>query len=233
MKTSTKLLTAAAALLLGSLLSYDLALSAEYRTGHYKNPFYGYTPLSLSGFNEIAVPAASRFSIAIKRGPYAVHLNDEATKYVRITRQGPRLTVALAYPEKEEHLGNRQTVIISCPELRQLSTDAPASVAGNRPEGGCFVTLEALQQDSLTVRAGHNSSVRLWGSALGHFRALMTDRSHLSLEKTNRIQSADLAIGAGGELEQECGIAQPHYQFARNTSVHFEGAAAYGLGAMK
>ena len=36
MKTSNKLFVAAVALVLGLLATYDVALRAEYRTGHYK-----------------------------------------------------------------------------------------------------------------------------------------------------------------------------------------------------
>ncbi|UOQ99145.1 hypothetical protein MUN81_06535 [Hymenobacter sp. 5317J-9] len=231
MKTSNKLFVAGVALLLGSLLTYNLALSAEYRTGHYKQPFYGYTALPLANFSEVAVPTATRFSIKVVRGPFAVHLNEDAAKYVRISQQGARLTVALAYPDKEENLGNRETVVISCPQLRRFTTDAPATVAGRRHPNGGYAVLENLLQDSLAVNATSGMTVHLVGSALAHLRVSAAGGTQLSLEKSNRIRSAEVAVGDRCSLTQECGIERPRYRFAATAIAQFEGEAAQSLGA--
>ncbi|MBD2724213.1 hypothetical protein [Hymenobacter armeniacus] len=230
MKTSNQLFAAGVTLLLGSLLTYNLALSAEYRTGHYKKPFYGYTALPLTNFSEVAVPTATRFSIKVVRGPYAVHLNEGAAKYVRISQQGQRLTVALAYPDKEEDLGNRETVIISCPELRRFTAAVPATVAGRRKGAGGHVVLENLLQDSLAVDAASGVSVQVVGSELAYLRVNAASGTELGLEKNNRIRSADVAVGDRGVLNQACGIEHPRYRFAATATAHFEGEAAQGLG---
>ena len=56
MKTSNKLFVAAVALVLGSLATYDAALRAEYRSGHYKDPLHNYQALGLRNFDAVSVP---------------------------------------------------------------------------------------------------------------------------------------------------------------------------------
>jgi hypothetical protein len=240
MKTSNKLFVAVVGLVLGSLGAYDAALRAEYRTGHYKDPFANYNALALRNFDAIAVPAASAVSVKIVAGPFAVHVHKDAAEYVHLTQQGQRLTIALDYPKESKFLGFEETVVISCPQLRQLTTDGVFTIAGQtrlkkRVEYGNSndVIVQGFSQDSLLVQQDHAGSVELIGNTLGQLRAVVGTSVGsgpvLKVDAGNRIQNAMLAMGHQSQLDIRTSIPQLRYQLSDSTKVTFAGAAVQHL----
>lgn len=156
MKTSNKWLLAALLLLLGSLTAYNRDLRAEYARGAYKNPLLSTTALNFKDFTEVDVPAASRLGVRVVAGPYGVRVNKAAEKYVRVTQQGTRLIVALAFPEDVKHMERTEAVTISLPRLRQLTAGGAYSAAGKllteRQGQGGHVQIDGFRQDSLRVQ---------------------------------------------------------------------------------
>ena len=239
MKTSNKLFVAAVALVLGSLATYDAALRAEYRTGHYKDPLHNYQALGLRNFESVSVPSASGLRVRVEAGPFAVRVNQDAAGYVHVTQQGRQLLVTLAYPDKPESLGRRETVVISCPRLVALTTEGTYTVAGKTEQlqTGGEVEIKSFRQDSLTLRQNQSSQVRLVGNTLGWLRASAGthpgSEPRLEIGADNRIQGADLAIGHRGHLGLATAIARLRYQFSDSASVVLTGAAARSLGTSK
>ncbi|MBF9219942.1 hypothetical protein [Hymenobacter ruricola] len=241
MKTSNKWLLAALLLLLGSLTAYNMGLRAEYAKGTYKDPAQTTTALNFKNFSEVDVQAASQMGVKIVAGPYGVRLNKQAEKYVKVTQQGQRLTVRLAFPEQQESLGGRQgVVIISCPQLRQLTAGAAYQVKGKvltdkAPGYDRALRVEGFRQDSLWVRQDLGSQVEMANNQLGYLRAETGrspgSRSVLHIANTNRIQAADLNVQRLAELKLEAGgIKQLRTHFGDSAQATLTGAGLSNLG---
>ena len=237
MKNSTKWLLAAALVLLASLTAYNMALRSEYRKGTYKDPLREYTTLAFKSFTEVAVPAAGVVSVRIVPGPFSVRLSPQAARFVHLSQQGGRLSVTAAFPEQVENLGRGAAVVISCPRLARLSTDATYQVQGqahrnNRPVwlGNCQVLVQGFAQDSLTLHAEADSGIELSDNHLGYLRAVAgtSPGSHptLQLNSGNRIEAASLTLeNQSVLLLNDVVIPQLRYQFADSARAMLTGAA--------
>jgi hypothetical protein len=241
MKTSNKWLLAALALLLVSLSAFNTALRTEYKKGAYKDPNSNTVTLNLKDFTEIDVQAASMMGVKIVAGPYRVRVNKEAQKYVKLTQQGSRLTIALAFTDGRQQLGGRQgVVVISCPRLMQLTTGATYLIDGKAqtdkmPGYDRTVQVEGFRQDSLRVRQDLGSQVELANNQLGYLRAeagqTPGSRSVLRIQKNNRIGTADLSMQHQTELRLEAGgIAKLRTQFGDSARATLTGAGLRNLG---
>ena len=238
MKTSNKIFVATLLLLLGSLTAFNLALRAEYRTGSYKDPLHNYTTMALRNFNTVAVPSASGLKVKIVAGPFAVRVNKDAADFVHVTQRGGQLLLTLDYPREPQYLGRQEAVVISCPRLAALTTNATYTVAG-KPlvdglQTGGTVVVQGFRQDSLTLRQERSNQIRLVGNALGWLRAVVGTSPgsgpELEIGPDNRIQAADLAIGHQGRLALSTAIPHLRQQFSDSATVTFSGAAARRLG---
>lgn len=238
MRTSNKFLMAALALLLGSLTFFNLSLRAEYRRGTYKDPLRNTTALNFKNFAQISVPAASALKVKIVAGPFGVRVSDRVAEFVKVSQQGGRLTVTLAFPEERQYLGGGEGLTISCPRLNQLSASATYSVNGkpvtDRAGRGGSVRVQGFQQDSLTLRQDQGARLELAANQLGYLRAdagtSVGSRSVLRIEPGNRIEAADLRMQSQSELQLEGRIGQPRYEFGDSAKASFSGPALRGLG---
>ena len=241
MKTSNKLFVAAVAVVLGSLATYDAALRAEYRTGHYKDPMHNYQALGLRNFETVTVPSASGLKVKVVAGPFAVRVSKDAADYVRVTQRGQQLFVSLAYPEKVESLGRQEAVVITCPRLTLLAVEGAYTVAGKallgERQAGGEVEISGFRQDSLTLRQDQSNQIRLTGNTLGWLRASAGTRPGsepgLGIGADNHIQAADLTIGHRAHLDLAAAIPRLRYQFSDSASVVLTGAAARSLATAK
>ena len=235
MKNSTTYLLAALLVLLASLTAYNMALRAEYRAGTYKDPLRGFTALSFKNFDAIAVPAAGILTVKIVAGPYGVHLSPEVAEYVHLRQQGRQLEVSASFPSRREYLGNRPLLIISCPRLATLRTDARYQQAG-QPQVekqyalGHSVQVQGFRQDSLTVLADHASRVELAGNKLAWLRAEAgaSPGSHTALHvaSDNHVAAASFRLQAQSELVLDnTAIAQFQHQFGDSAKVTLTGVA--------
>ena len=241
MKTSNKLFVAAAALVLGSLATYDAALHAEYRTGRYRDPLRNYQTLSLRGFDRISLPAAGMVNVKVERGPFAVHLSKDAAEYVHVAQQNGQLAVTLDYPKEWKWLGPKDALRITCPQLTALSTEGTYTVAGkpqhNKLQGGGEVEIKGFRQDSLALQLDQSSRVVLTGNLLRQLRAATGQRPgtepELNIGADNHIQAADLAVGNRGHLVLATAIPNLRYQLSDSVSVVLNGAAARRLSGIR
>jgi len=200
MKTSNLLLLIAALVLLGSLTAYNLALRAEYRRGTYQDPLREYSHLNFRNFSEVAVAAASTGSVKIVAGPWGVRLSPAAVPYVHLAQQGQRLVVTATFPDQWRWLPG-EAVVISCPRLAALSTDAVYTEAGKtvmdtRIEPRYRVLVQGFRQDTLRLQADRATRVELAANRLGYLAAETgrTPGSHtaLLLDDDNHIETASL-----------------------------------------
>ena len=239
MKNSTKYLFAAILVLLTSLTAYNMALRAEYRKGDYKNPLRGYVSLDYKNFTEIAVPAAHAVSVKVVPGPFSVRINPGAKQYVQLSQQGNKLVITANFPEGRHYFGPAQMVLISCPHLVALTTDATYEENGKHVITKYFqdsqpVWVQGFAQDSLTVRADRGSNIELADNKLGYLRATvgtsLGSHSKLQLHSGNQIAAADLTLGHQSELEiNNVAIPKPRYHTTDSTKVILTGAALGSL----
>lgn len=239
MKNSNRYLLAAVLVLLASLTAYNMALRTEYRKGTYKDPLHGYTALAFKGFTEIVVPAASSANVKIVAGPFSVRINPAAAEYVRISQQGQRLLITANFPETHKYLGRNETVVISCPRLAALTTDAVYQEHG-QPQvdkehaNGRRVLVQGFRQDSLLVQSDRASRVELVSNDLAFLRTVAgpTPGSHTSLQLNadNHIAVADLTLRHQSELVlANVLIPRLHHQFGDSVKVTLTGVALGSL----
>lgn len=244
MKKSNIWLSAALAVLLLALSAYNLGLRAEYRRGTFKDPLRGTTALNYRDFDAIDLPAAGAMSVRLTAGPYAVRVSDAAAKYLKISQQGSRLTVALVFPEERKYLGGREMLTISCPHLRQLSTGGTYSEkgrvvtphSGDNGPGGYAVRVRGFGggRDSLLLRQDQATRVELTGCQLAYLRAETGrhpgSRAVLDIAPDNRIAAADLRLPHQGELHLAARPGTVRFEAADSATVQLSGAA---LGALR
>ena len=238
MKISNKIFVAALTLLLVALTAYNIALRAEYRTGKYRDPLANYNRLTTKGFDQIDVPAASSLSVRIAAGPAAVWVRKDVKDVVRVTQTGGRLTVAAAYPGTRQWFGPGPAVVIYCPRLRQLRTDAIYSKAGkthtDKEDNMGQVVVRNFQQDSLLISQNYGTDVHLEGNRLNYLSARAGQapgsRAELRIKANNRIGAADLTVRHRGVLKLATAIPGLRTHFSDSATVTFSGAAAGGVG---
>ena len=234
MKTSNLLLLVAALVLLGSLTAYNMALRTEYRRGTYKDPLREYSYLNLQDFDEVVVPAGSVANVKIVAGPWAVRLSPSAAPYVQVRQRGRRLEVSATFPDKWHWLPG-EAVVISCPRLARLRTDAVYTAAG-RPvaetqvESHYRVLVQGFGQDTLRVQADRASRVELAANRLAYLAATTgpTPGSHtaLLLDDDNHIAAATLRCDHRSELVLN-GLRIPglRYQLGDSVQLSLRGQA--------
>ena len=236
MKNSNKWVLAAVLLLLASLTAYNMSLRAEYRTGNYKNPMHNFAVLNFKNFTSVSVPAATALQVKIVRGPFSVRLNKDAAG-VHVVQRGGQLVVTANFAGQRQYWGQREMLIITCPRLDSLTTDAVYQLDG-KPQidkNGMLgrVAVEDLAQDSLVVRQHRTSHVALAGNTLGYLRAEVGSGpggATLDLNGSNHIAAADLDVRNHSELViSNVAIPNLRYHFADSAKATLSGAALGGL----
>ncbi|TPE44245.1 hypothetical protein [Pontibacter mangrovi] len=239
MKTSNKLLLAAVLVLLASLAVYNVALTAEYKKGGFKNPFAGYEARGLKDFQEVSVNVGNSMSVEIVPGDFEVRVLDKVADYVKAEVRGEELVLEVAYPEEYSMPSAGPHVIISCPDLTTLKTNAVYTAGGKKIEEKAYkewsmvhnaVTLKEMELDSLTILQDNGSAVILQGNKIGHLQATAGISSgsspKLTVANGNTIQSAQLDIRSGSELVLDnVSIPNLTYSFSDSAKTVLSGAS--------
>ncbi|GAB3635732.1 hypothetical protein GCM10027422_13220 [Hymenobacter arcticus] len=233
MKTSTTFLLAALLVLLASLTAYNMALRTEYRSGAYKDPLRNFELFAFKNFTDVDIPAGSALSVKVVAGPFGVRVNPAATKFVRVSQQGGRLRLALAFPHEPESLGWGETVVVSCPRLATLTTGAAYEAAG-QPHHDLTLTsrrtlVQGFVQDSLTLRADQGSQIELINNTVRYLRAVAGptpgSRTKLQLDPTNRIAAGHLRMQGQSQLVLGArATPQLRYELADSAQLTVSGA---------
>ena len=238
MKNSTIFLLAALLVLATSLTAYNMALRTEYRRGTYQDPLRDFKNLKYSDFDEVDVPAASAVGVAVVRGPFGVRLDPRAAEFVHLRQRGRQLVVEVAFPKEWQYLPG-EAVVISCPRLAALGTDADYRAAGRlivdkERTGGHAVRVQGFGQDTLRLRQDHASRIVLAGNHLAclldQAGASLGSHSALRIGPTNQIAAAHLTLGHQSQLAiDNVPIADLRCQFADSVQLTLTGAAIGSL----
>ncbi|QIL76703.1 DUF2807 domain-containing protein [Hymenobacter sp. HDW8] len=239
MKTSNKIALTALVFLLASLAAYNMALKKEYNKGAYKDPYKNFTALSFQDFEALEVNPAHILNVKVSAGPYAVWVRNDAAEYVQVKQIGKRLRLDAIFPEEREYAGPSYAVMISCPRLSSLATNAMYSVKGKlttdkASPSSYAVTVAGFDQDSLRIQQDNASSVKLIGNAFRqlHVVAGLSSRSSSAfyVMPGNQIASASFDIRNKSQLVLDnVSIPKLRYQFADSTKATISGSALAAL----
>jgi hypothetical protein len=235
LKTSTILLLTAGFILLGSLVAYNMALKTEYTKGTYKDPYRNFVTLDYRDFNQIEINPASDINVKIMSGNYKVQVHKHATDYITFTKNGSNLQVNLNYLKEEQQQPYGDVIVITCPQLTQLKTNAFYTLNGkkitsNKSWNNNLVTVEGFQQPTLSLQQDKATTIKLTNSKLDRLEAVVGvsagSAAKLELDKTNQIQEANLDIRNKSELVVEnLTIPKRQYQFSDSARATFSGSA--------
>jgi hypothetical protein len=239
MKTSNKLALTAFVFLLASLAAYNMALKTEYNKGTYKDPFKDFTALNFKDFNALEINPAHILNIKVSAGPYAVWVRKEAAAYVQVKQTGQRLRLDAVFPEERDYARRTYAVMISCPRLINLTTNAMYSAKGklstDKAQATSYaVTVSGFAQDSLRILQDNASSVKLLDNTLSQLRVVaglsVGSSSALHVLPGNRIAAASFDIRNKSQLVlDDVSIPKLRYQFADSAKATISGAALAGL----
>lgn len=212
MKASSKFLLAAAFITLLSLVVYDLLLRAEYKTGNYLDPNRNFVTLNCKDFDTLDLPSTTAANVKIVQGPFSIRLDRDAADFVQLKNEGHRLQISAAFAGNYQSTANQFILIISCPRLSALITNA-----GYRSNNIAVtdtivrddwnmrqVWVEGFREDSLLISQDYGSTVVL---ANNHIRAISAvigksprSGSNLVIQDNNEISYADLDIQNNSKL---------------------------------
>jgi len=243
MKTSNKFITAACALLLATVVFYNSALRAEYRTGAFRNPITNLVTLPTQGFDAVTVEGASLANVSIQPGPYCVRVSEPVAEVLQVQQQGRHLTLRLRFPREARSYvlkSGKSAIVITCPTLVSVRTDATYSVNGQAQTdlsqpfyNECPVLVRGFRQDSLLVQADNGSRVELRDNVLGRLRVVAGRAAGapiVRLHPGNRIQQASFAMGGKSKLVfDELTIPDLRYQFADSATTTLPGRSLSAL----
>jgi hypothetical protein len=206
MKTSNKLITVAFLLILGSLFVYDHLLKAKYLSGRYKDPYGDYITLKFKDFDTVDVNSTSAVNVKFVQGPFNVRVDNDASDFTKIKQQGNRLEIDAAFKGDYINNPNPYIVIISCPKLTEVNTNAIFK-EGNKQIIDTVLRedwrmrqnlIEGFNEDSLSIRQYYGNSIILSGNHIRMLNAVVGLNPHsfskITILKNNLFQQATIDV---------------------------------------
>ncbi|GAA4098704.1 GIN domain-containing protein [Mucilaginibacter panaciglaebae] len=160
MKTSNKLLTAVAVLLIASVVLSDTALQAEYLKGDYKKPHYGMVSVPVKDFDAIQDYIADDIQLDVSQSEKFEVWIDKGTDKDLVFKVENRI---LKINFKNINNGNDHNYVvkIKCPRINSLSTATSPSAKTIYNWG--TTTIGWFKQDSLRIISNAPGTVSVTG----------------------------------------------------------------------
>jgi hypothetical protein len=202
MKNSYKLLLIAVLLLVGTLTAFDLALKTEYEKGTYKNVRRDYSKLEYKNFDVIEINAANKLGVEIQYSDtFNIGVRDRVKEFLKIKQIGSHLIIDCNMRDSRGYLGEK-SIIIQCPELKGLRTDAVFYVNGKpiitKDISNTTVFVTGFKQDNLKLNMNNATFVKLFDNQIKHLSADLgkdiSSQSDLVIDQSNDIAAADFNI---------------------------------------
>lgn len=245
MRTSTKILIATFALLLGCLAWYDMALKAEYKTGNYTNPYHDFVLLGYKNFNAVELNSSTAVNVMLVQGPFKVMAAPQIADFLDIRSKGNRLVVNAKFPDHFRGINAAYALYVSCPSLSSFKadafylagktkiTDTVAKDLSWRP-----TMISGFTGDSLTVQEDHAANLILQNNRITHLIAVVgagrRSGSALTIDRGNRFSQTDIHILNSSHLWiKGTDIDKLSYHLADSASLIVNGTAAKHLLNLK
>jgi hypothetical protein len=246
MKTSNKLITIAAILTLLALFTYDFLLKSEYSSGNFSDPYHYYTSIPFKDFDRIDMKSSTAANVRLIQGPFSVRMDPDAEQYVKIQQTGNVLQVIADF--KGNYLGNPHpyTLIISCPSLREISTNATYRT-NNREYTDTIVhpewrmrqvLVDGFTQDSMHIEQDYGSTVVLENNKIRSVHAVIGKSkgsgSDIIIKNNNRF--GDFSLSASNQARfilENADIINLSYQLGDSATLMVKGNARHLLYNLK
>jgi len=238
MKKSNALIIAGLGLTLISLIAYDFELKAEYESGRYKIPYQNFRSMSFKDFDILDLHSSTAANVKFIQGPFNVLVQENAMSYIRINQDGSHLKIDAAF--EADYQGNPEpyVVIISCPNLAEVNTNA-TYMANGRQVTDSFVRddwkmrqvlIEGFRQDSISILQDYASAVVVDSSHIRSVHAVLGESkgsgSNLIIRKSNQFDNAFFDVGEKSKLFLENAVIRHlNYQLADNAQLIVVGRA--------
>ena len=191
MKTSNKLLIAIGVLIVISMVSFDMALRAEYLKGDYKSPYYNMVSIPVKDFDAIEDCTSYDTFTEINTGAYAdstgnkqqIWISKEGQKDVAFAVKDRVLRISFKTPNSEQN--RAYSIHIKCPRLNRI-TRGPTPGDKIMYESG-NLTISVIKQDSIRIEN------KVWG---------IINLTPVYMKKVNVVMNqGSLNIGGNGDAE--------------------------------
>jgi hypothetical protein len=245
MKTSNKILIVTLAVLIISLVAYDLSLKAEYLKGDYTNPYHDYNSLNYSGFDEIELNASTAANIILVQGPFKVLAHPNSEDFLHVSKQGRRLVISAAFSDHYKNIITDHVLYISCPKLSLFKSDArytahDAAVTDTvvRDMRWYSSLITGFSLDSLRLQTDNASNIVLENNRIGTLNGVIGlsngSGSALTIGSNNKFANSNLDIRNKSRLVIK-GSAMPdlNYHLADSATLVVNGAAVKHLLNLK
>jgi len=238
MKTSNKLITIAVLLLVVSIIFYDYKLKAVYDSGVYKKPLIGFTTLNFKDFDTVDVISSTSVNVKFLQGPFKVFADSSALRYISLKKVGKRLEIAASYEDEYQYNPNPYLLIVTCPKLASVTTNAIYSAGGKRITDTVVrenwhmrrVLIEGFRQDSLSIKQNNGSTIVLSANDIKSVKVLSGQSngsgSKLIVQKGNFFENADIDIrNKSSFFLNDANIKNLNYHLSDSAKMIVSGAA--------
>jgi hypothetical protein len=242
MKTSTKIFMGGIVFLVLCIGGYDLLLKKEFLTGRYKNIYSHYTTLQYKNFDALEINASQKASICVVQGPFSIKIDPNTAEYIHFTQNGRNLQMDVQYTAERFYNGDGYRVIISCPYLSSVKTNAFVTLnkqklidtVSNDNWNYGKLLIDGFKQDSLIITQDYGSQVILANNNIGLLNAAVgispLSGARLSILKSNRFDVARLQLLNKSILTlNEAKINHLDYHAGDSTRLIINGAAKNSL----
>ncbi len=231
MKTSNKLFFTAALIVIISLITYDLALRAEYKKGTYKSRFYGFEKTTaFNGFNNIDNRAANLISIQVEKGNEpGIWVKSVWKDRFNISRKGNALIINVDNKQSTRVSAYDNSITIICPSLDSVTTAPYLGKSGqNLIHSKGTTTVSGFTLEKLSLKISKGVDLFLERNKIADLRALVGDKSSdnakLIISLSNQIDNATINVPGKNHLEIENSvIAKRNFTIADSATVTFSG----------
>jgi hypothetical protein len=236
MKTSNKLLVAAFALIIASLIFYDITLKESYLGGDYKRPFKDFTSLNFKNFNSIDLSASTAANIILEQGPFSEKIEPTAKRFVKVSQKAGTLLIEAAFPSNYENSRAAYVLIISCPNLVKVNTTARYFAKDQQiidtiasPDFKWRPTIiRGFTLDSLSITEDYASTIILTGNHIRAVNAVIGlskgSGSNMVILKDNQFKNVQLNILNKSQFQLHgAAITNFNYHLADSAKLIFNG----------
>jgi hypothetical protein len=206
MRTSNKLIMATFLLIVSSLFGYDCLLKAAYKSGSYKDPYSSFKTFNFKNFDAVDIISSTAANVKFVQGPFSVRIDRVALDYVKVKQEGGRLQISAAFEGQYYGNPNPYLVVISCPRLSKLNTNAiyttnkriKIDTIAREDWNMRQVLIDGFKQDSLTIDQDYGSTVVLANNNIRAISAVVgkspNSGSKIVVLKTNVLQETNFDI---------------------------------------
>jgi hypothetical protein len=222
MKTSNKLLIAIGLLIVVAIVSFNMALKAEYLKGTYKSRYYNLVPVQLKDFDAIEdYTAHETFLDVTQSNKFEVWVDKEADKDMVLSVQNHVLKIDFKTVKSKEP--RNHVIHITCPQLKSLVTEMRPGADIIYTWGS--VSIGIYKQDALTINKRSPGTIYVGGNILKKLNVSMTD-GDLTVGGTIKVDTANFDMRGYSKLTiDNIAIPKLSYKFADSAKVVLSGSS--------